>query len=73
MLNPCQDRAKDSRIGIDARMIAHEKATLLNSKLTSRSSKLVFPPQNLVDLVWKDKPQKPREPIFVQPVEFAGE
>ena len=29
-------------------------------------------PQNLVDLIWKDKPQKPREAIFVQPLEFSG-
>lgn len=66
------DRVKDSRIGIDARMIAHETASCINSKLTSRSSKLVFPPQNLVDLVWKDKPPKPKEHIFIQPIEFSG-
>jgi Xaa-Pro aminopeptidase len=66
------DRVKDSRIGIDARMIAHEKASLINSKLTSRSSKLIFPPQNLVDLVWKDKPSKSKNPVFLQPIEFTG-
>ena len=32
-------------------MISHEKATLINSKLSSLDSKLVYPPQNLVDLV----------------------
>jgi len=53
-------------------MISHEKATFLNSKLASRSSKLVYPPQNLVDLVWKDKPAKSREPIYMQPMEFSG-
>ena len=53
-------------------MISHEKAALLNTKLSSKSSKLVYPPQNLVDLIWKDKPQKPREAIFVQPLEFSG-
>jgi Xaa-Pro aminopeptidase len=63
---------KDSRIGIDARMISHEKASLLSSKLSARSSKLVYPPQNLVDLVWKDKPTKSRDPIFIQPTEFSG-
>ncbi|KAJ8463214.1 hypothetical protein ONZ45_g17659 [Pleurotus djamor] len=67
------DRVKDSRIGIDARMLSHEKATLLNSKIASLNSKLVFPPQNLVDLVWRDKPAKSRDHVFLQPREFTGE
>lgn len=53
-------------------MISHEKATLINSKLSSRSSKLIYPPQNLIDLIWKDKPLRSREPIFKQGVEFSG-
>jgi Xaa-Pro aminopeptidase len=68
-----QDRAKDSRIGVDARMIAHEIATLLSSKLNSRSSKLIFPPQNLVDFLWKDRPLRAKNPILVQGREFSGE
>lgn len=66
------DRAKDAKIGIDARMITHEKATQLNSKLQPKNSKLIYPPQNLVDLIWKDKPSRSREPIFVQPFQFTG-
>lgn len=66
------DRAKDSRIGIDARMLAHDKATLFNTKLATKNSKLIYPPQNFVDLIWKDKPLRSKEKIFVQPVEFAG-
>ena len=53
-------------------MISHEKAALLNSKLSSLQSLLVFPPQNLVDLVWKAKPVKPDAAIYIQSVEFAG-
>ncbi|KAI0784645.1 peptidase M24, structural domain-containing protein [Abortiporus biennis] len=67
------DRAKDARIGIDARMISHEIATHLNSLLGPKGCKLVYPPQNLVDLIWKDKPSRSREPIYVQPIEFTGE
>ncbi|KII92504.1 hypothetical protein PLICRDRAFT_50881 [Plicaturopsis crispa FD-325 SS-3] len=66
------ERVKDARIGIDARMIAHEKATLLGAQLQSRNSKLAYPPQNLVDLVWRDKPPKPQSPIYTQPIEFTG-
>ena len=53
-------------------MISHEKATLLNSKLGSIESKLVYPPQNLVDLIWKAKPVKPDAAIYIQSTEFAG-
>ncbi|KAJ7646552.1 peptidase M24, structural domain-containing protein [Roridomyces roridus] len=67
------DRAHGSRIGIDARMISHEKATLLNGKLASLDSKLIYPPQNLVDLAWKDKAPKSKEPVYRQPIEFTGE
>ena len=67
-----QDQVHNARIGIDARMISHEKATLINSKLSTLNSKLIYPPQNLVDLVWKDKPSKPKAPIFIQPIEFTG-
>ncbi|EIN13518.1 Creatinase/aminopeptidase [Punctularia strigosozonata HHB-11173 SS5] len=66
------DRARDSRIGIDARMLSHEKATHLNTLLSRKNSKLVYPPQNLVDLVWKDKPSRSKEPVYVQDIEFTG-
>ncbi|KAI0737462.1 Creatinase/aminopeptidase [Daedaleopsis nitida] len=65
-------RAKDAKIGIDARLISYEKATALNNELKSRNAKLHYPPQNLVDLVWRDKPARSREPIYVQPQEFTG-
>ncbi|KAH7928918.1 Creatinase/aminopeptidase [Leucogyrophana mollusca] len=66
------DRAKDARIGIDARMIAHEKATQLNTQLNIKNSKLIYPPQNFVDLTWKDKPLRSKDPIFIQSSEFTG-
>lgn len=66
------DRAKDARVGVDARMISYSKATELNNQLTPKGSKLVYPPQNLIDLVWKDKPLRSKEPIFVHPMEFTG-
>jgi len=53
-------------------MISHEKAQNLNTKIAPKESKLVYPPQNLVDLVWKDKPPKPREPLYIQPHDYTG-
>jgi len=66
------ERAKDAMIGIDARMISHEKATLLKTQIAHSNSKLVYPPQNLVDLIWKDKPRRSTAPIFFRPIEFTG-
>ncbi|KAF9645429.1 Creatinase aminopeptidase [Thelephora ganbajun] len=66
------DRAEDSRIGIDARMLSYSKATELRNLLSPKGSKLVHPPQNLVDLIWRDKPSRSKEPIFTCPMEFTG-
>ncbi|RPD54446.1 Creatinase/aminopeptidase [Lentinus tigrinus ALCF2SS1-7] len=65
-------RANDSKIGIDARLISYEKATALNNELKPKNSKLQYPPQNLVDLVWREKPARSREPVYVQPLSYTG-
>jgi Xaa-Pro aminopeptidase len=66
------DRARDARIGIDARMLPHEKAVLLNAQLGARNSKLAYPPQNLADLIWKAKPSRSKDTVYIQPTEFTG-
>jgi Xaa-Pro aminopeptidase len=53
-------------------MLPHEKAMLLNAQLASRASKLVYPPQNLVDLIWKTKPMRSKNPIYHHATEFTG-
>ncbi|KIJ09614.1 hypothetical protein PAXINDRAFT_182123 [Paxillus involutus ATCC 200175] len=66
------DHCKDTKIGIDARMVSHKKATQLISKLNTKGSKLIFPPQNFVDLSWKEKPLRSKDPIFIQSIDFTG-
>jgi Xaa-Pro aminopeptidase len=53
-------------------MITHEKATMLNSQLAPKGSKLAYPSQNLVDLIWLDKPPKPKKLIYIHSTDFAG-
>jgi Xaa-Pro aminopeptidase len=53
-------------------MISHDKATLLNAQLNQKNSKLIYPPQNFIDIVWKDKPLRSKEPVFIQSLEFTG-
>jgi Xaa-Pro aminopeptidase len=54
-------------------MISHEVATLLNSKLSNLSSRLCFPPQNLIDPIWEYKPPRPKGPIVRRSENFTGE
>lgn len=63
---------RDSRIGVDARVISHENATFINSKIRSLASKLIYPPQNLVDCIWDEKPKTSFEMVYIYPMEFAG-
>ncbi|KAF9455531.1 hypothetical protein BDZ94DRAFT_1277965 [Collybia nuda] len=53
-------------------MISHEKAALLNSKLPSLDSKLLYPPRNLIDSIWKDKRASSKAPIHVESYESTG-
>ncbi|KAI0283706.1 Creatinase aminopeptidase [Russula aff. rugulosa BPL654] len=66
------DRVNESRVGVDARMISNETAQQLYPLLQARKSKLVYPSQNLIDLIWVNKPVRPKNKIFVQPIEYTG-
>jgi Xaa-Pro aminopeptidase len=54
-------------------MISNEVAQQLYPLLQSKRSKLVYPSQNLIDLVWENKPGRSKNKIFVQPIEYTGE
>ncbi|KAI0305476.1 Creatinase/aminopeptidase [Multifurca ochricompacta] len=66
------DRANESRVGIDARMVSNETATQLYPLLQAKKSKLVYPSQNLIDLIWEGKPTRSKNKIYVQPIEYTG-
>ncbi|KAK0475799.1 Creatinase aminopeptidase [Armillaria novae-zelandiae] len=65
--------AQSSRVGIDGRMLPYEQAILINSKINPMGGKLVYPVQNLIDLIWKGKPTRSKEPVFLQPIQYSGE
>ncbi|KAK7436849.1 hypothetical protein VKT23_014481 [Stygiomarasmius scandens] len=64
---------KGTRVGVDGRMVTYSKIMHINSKIQSRGCKMAYPVQNLVDKIWKDKPNKSREPVFIQSLHYAGE
>jgi Xaa-Pro aminopeptidase len=73
LFSTLQDRVNASRVGIDARMISNETAQQLYPLLQAKKSKLVYPSQNLIDLIWVNKPVRSKNKIFLQPIEYTGE
>ena len=67
-----QDRVYESRVGVDARMVSNETATQLFPLLQAKKSRLVYPSQNLIDLIWEDKPMRSKNKIYVQSIEYTG-
>ena len=53
-------------------MVAHDKAAALQARLAPKNARLAFPPQNLVDLLWKGRPARSKSPVYVQPIEYTG-
>ncbi|THU88756.1 Creatinase/aminopeptidase [Dendrothele bispora CBS 962.96] len=64
---------KGTRIGVDGRLVTYSNVTYIQSKITNHKSELVFLDENLVDVIWKDRPSEPREPLFVHDLVYAGE
>ena len=54
-------------------MISNETALQLYPLLQAKKSKLVYPSQNLIDLIWEGKPTRSKNKIYVQPIEYTGE
>ncbi|KAG7089647.1 hypothetical protein E1B28_011309 [Marasmius oreades] len=65
--------ARNSRIGIDGRYIPHSTAVLLAARLERLGSELVYPEDNFVDSIWKDRPSRSQERVFLHPLKFTGE
>ncbi|KAI7889388.1 peptidase M24, structural domain-containing protein [Mucor mucedo] len=62
-----------SRIGLDPTLINAADAHQLTLELQHLGSSLVPIHENLIDLAWgKDRPEAPKDKVFVQPVEYAG-
>ncbi|KAK9463993.1 peptidase M24, structural domain-containing protein [Lipomyces oligophaga] len=60
-------------IGVDATLLTASQAEALATKLKSRKGgELIGMDVNLIDLVWKDQPQRPKEALTVLDLEFAG-
>ncbi len=61
-----------SRIGIDPQLFSINQVKSYEKKLESKGLKLVFT-NDLTDLVWKDRPDLPKNEAFELTLNFAGE
>ena len=59
-------------MGIDGTLVSQASGKDLNTKLSSKSIDLVCEEENLVDLIWKDRPAIPCTPVLYLTKEDAG-
>ncbi|KAL8266128.1 hypothetical protein R6Q59_003472 [Mikania micrantha] len=63
---------EDSALGIDFWCISVETAQKWKSLFAKKQQNLVPTTRNLVDEVWKDRPQAEINPVHVHPLKFSG-
>ncbi len=68
-----ENASQGMRIGFDPWLHTIDEARHLREALRKKGGELVALSENLVDAIWEDQPAPPCEPVFVQPLEFAGE
>ncbi|ORY63811.1 peptidase M24, structural domain-containing protein [Leucosporidium creatinivorum] len=60
-------------IGIDSTLVDYATAKPLLAKLKSKNLSLDFPPTNLVDNIWADRPLRSAADIVLHPLKFSGQ
>lgn len=60
------------QVGVDAQTISHDTAVKLSTALQNSKIKLNLMDENLVDMIWSDRPTKVQNPVFHLPDEYSG-
>ena len=61
-----------SKVGVDAKLFSYSRFKKLNSDLNTNGIELVPLMDNLVDLLWVEKPERPCQPIESLDLKFSG-
>lgn len=61
-----------SRVGVDPKLITTEQFVPLRKELETVGHKLIPISQNLIELLWTDRPKRPLNPVKPLPVKFTG-
>lgn len=64
---------RDDSVGIDPYLINVTNYNDYQQQLSKSGIELVTIQQNLVDLVWKNKPDDPNQPVFPLELQFTGD
>lgn len=62
----------DATVGIDPWCVSIETAQQWQQAFSKKSQNLIQLEKNLVDEVWKDRPESIIYPVAVHPIQFAG-
>ena len=62
----------NGRVGVDPFLMSASAWETLYTKLDDYGFQLVPVSENLVDLVWKDRPPRPSNLIMTQPIKWTG-
>jgi Xaa-Pro aminopeptidase len=62
----------DSRVGVDAETISYDAAVKLRDALKKHKVELCLEKENLVDLVWVNRPEKELNKVFHLPINYSG-
>ncbi|RNA06073.1 xaa-Pro aminopeptidase 1 [Brachionus plicatilis] len=68
----CTNLPRNSNVGIDATLYQHDLYSNLDKKLCTHGLSLVNTKQNLVDLIWKNKPVLNFEPLLQIDSKYTG-
>ena len=58
-------------VGFDGSVVSADTSLLLNRKLNEKHAKMHIS-EDLVGMVWKDRPVMPEEPLFLMPEQYTG-
>ncbi|XP_038677780.1 xaa-Pro aminopeptidase 1 isoform X1 [Scyliorhinus canicula] len=61
-----------SKVGADPFILAADQWKILSKAMRSAGHTLVPVKENLVDLIWKDQPRRPCEPLLVMDLSYTG-
>ncbi|VEN58758.1 unnamed protein product [Callosobruchus maculatus] len=64
--------APGSKVGLDPRLYTYTQYKHLNAHLDNADKKIAFVKKNLLEVIWKDRPCRPANPINPLPYEYTG-
>ncbi|KAI9592579.1 peptidase M24, structural domain-containing protein, partial [Syncephalis fuscata] len=62
-----------ARVGMDPTLITAPDARSLQDSLESVGAQFATITENLIDVIWDDRPERPHHPAFVLPIKYTGQ